>query len=90
MCCFNGSVMSENKFFFYSLLKEMRFRGVGRGRKVALTCTASRYPQLPNVIVEWLTLLFRVREAPCSNLASESVIVSFFCGFRKSYQANAG
>jgi hypothetical protein len=37
---------------------------------------------LPNVVVEWLTLLFRVREVTGSNLV--------FSGFPQSVQANAG
>jgi hypothetical protein len=40
---------------------------------------------LPNVVVEWLTLLFRIREVPGSNLSTETAIVTEgFRGFTQS------
>jgi hypothetical protein len=46
---------------------------------------------LPNFVVEWLTLLVRIREVPGSNLArSRTILIEVFRSVSKSLQANAG
>jgi hypothetical protein len=47
--------------------------------------------EFPNVVVEWLTLLFRILEVPGSNLILETGRPdSVFRGFPQSLEANAG
>jgi hypothetical protein len=44
-----------------------------------------------NVVVEWLTLLHRIREFPGSNLRVQiGYLIEFVRGFSQSLQANAG
>jgi hypothetical protein len=45
---------------------------------------------LTNVVVEWLTLLFRIREVPGWNLGPETDYPEAFRRFPQSLQANAG
>jgi hypothetical protein len=45
---------------------------------------------LTNVVVEWLTLLFRIREVPGWNLSPETGYPEAFRRFAQSLQANAG
>jgi hypothetical protein len=44
----------------------------------------------PNMVVEWLTLLLRIREIPGSNLHPETGYRDTFSCFRQSPYANAG
>jgi hypothetical protein len=43
-----------------------------------------------NVVVEWLTLLHRIREVPVSNLGPRDRIPENFCECLQSLQANSG
>jgi hypothetical protein len=44
-----------------------------------------------NVVVEWLALLSHIREVPCSNLGSETgILTEIFRDFPQFFQANAG
>jgi hypothetical protein len=42
-----------------------------------------------NVVVEWLTILLRIREVPGLNLRPKTGCPEVFCGFLHSFQANA-
>jgi hypothetical protein len=43
----------------------------------------------PNVVVEWFTLLLRIREVPWSNLDPETgILIEVIHGFLQSLQAN--
>jgi hypothetical protein len=44
----------------------------------------------PNVVVEWLTILLRIREVPGSNFGTKIGYSEFLCGFPQSLQATAG
>lgn len=52
---------------------------------------SSATSQPPSVVVDWLTLLLRVREAPGTNPGPETGYSDdSFCGFSQSVQADAG
>jgi hypothetical protein len=44
---------------------------------------------LPNVVVEWVAVLFHIREVRGSNLGPENGYSDFFRGFSQSLQANS-
>jgi hypothetical protein len=46
--------------------------------------------QSPNVVVEWLTLLLRIREVPDSNMGLKTGYPGRFLVFFQSFQGNAG
>jgi hypothetical protein len=60
------------------------------GSKVPV-CVQLATLSLPNVVIEWLTLLLRILEVPGSNLGPGDRLSCFsFSLFPQSLQANAG
>jgi hypothetical protein len=51
-----------------------------------MRCTGTIKTFSKNVVVEWITLLFRIREVPCSNLGPETGYPERFRGFPQPYR----
>jgi hypothetical protein len=68
-----------------------RNNGKHKPKTQKITCAPKplRPPITPNVVVEWLTILLRIREVPGSNLGPGTGYPEAFHGLLQHFQANA-